>query len=146
MRWGLDTEAVGLREFGATLDGDAALQLPVPEKQHLSNYARQVLVAPDEALSQVDDAEFQRGISYVGQPESVCYAITDQLKHLSRHLGMIEAMRGIQWLDDTATIQVGEINALPIQPRNRHLLHSEDHDVFFSMCRANLRAQFERKS
>ena len=30
--------------------------------------------------------------------------VADSLEHLSRHLGMIEALKGVQGLDGTATI------------------------------------------
>jgi uncharacterized damage-inducible protein DinB len=104
-QWGLDPAQLGLAEMGATLDGDAAMQLALPDKQRLLDYAERVLVATDESLSRIDDAEFRRVVpNYVRRPETVGYAVTDQLEHLSRHLGMIEAMRGFQGLDGTATI------------------------------------------
>jgi hypothetical protein len=41
---------------------------------------------------------------YRGGPMTIGFLVTDQLEHLCRHLGMIEALRGVQGLSGTATI------------------------------------------
>lgn len=104
-QWDLDPAQLGLGEMGATLDGEAAMNLALPEKERLLDYTERVLNASIEALNQVDDEAFQRVVSgWQGRPTTIGEAITDQLEHLSRHLGMIEAMRGVQGIDGTATI------------------------------------------
>jgi hypothetical protein len=104
-QWNLNTEQLGIGEHGATLPGEDAMHLPLPEKQRLLDYAERVIVALDEAFGRVDDTEFQRvAPGYGGEPMAIGFLITDQLEHMSRHLGMIEAMRGVQGLNGTATI------------------------------------------
>jgi hypothetical protein len=104
-RWNLNPEQLGFGENGATLDGEAAMHLPLPDKQSLFDYVEQVIIATDQALAQIDDAAFQRVVpAYGGKRMAIGEVITDQLEHLSRHLGMIEAMRGFQGMNGTATI------------------------------------------
>lgn len=104
-QWGLEPEQLGFGENGASLEGEAAMRLPLPDKEVLFEYAQRVIAATEQALAQVDDATFQRVVpAYGGRPMTVGEVITDNLEHLSRHLGMIEAMRGVQGLNGTATI------------------------------------------
>lgn len=104
-KWGLDKVNLGLGEMGATLEASEATHLPLPDKPELLAYAERILAETDRTLSCVDDAEFQRVVTgYQNKPMMIGEMIVDQLEHLGRHLGMIEAMRGIQGMDGTATI------------------------------------------
>jgi hypothetical protein len=104
-RWGLDPDTLGIGESGATMDDEAAMRLALPDKDELVDYAMRAIMAADQALSQIDDAAFQRIVlAFGGRVLSIGEVITDQLEHMSRHLGMIEALRGVQSMNGTATI------------------------------------------
>lgn len=104
-QWNINPAQLGLGENGATLEDEVAMHLPLPDKQRLLDYAERVIAITDRALGEVDDEAFQRVVpAYGGRPMAIGAVIADQLEHLSRHLGMIEAMRGVQGLAGTATI------------------------------------------
>lgn len=104
-QWGLEPEQLGFGELGAEVDAEDAMHLLLPANPQFRAYTDRVIWDADTALSHVDDAAFQRVVSgYGGRPMAIGEVITDQLEHLGRHLGMIEAMRGVQGLSGTATI------------------------------------------
>jgi hypothetical protein len=104
-RWGLDPAQLGLGENGATVDPEAAERLALPEKAELLAYAERTLEATDRALAAVDDATFGRVVpGWSGESMEIGLLVADSLEHLSRHLGMIEALKGVQGLAGTATI------------------------------------------
>ena len=104
-KWGLDPARLGLGENGSTVNADVARRLPLPTKPELLAYANRVLAETDQALAAVDDAAFARVVAaWDGEPMAIGFLVTDSLEHLSRHLGMIEALKGVQGLAGTATI------------------------------------------
>ncbi len=104
-RWGLDPAQLGLGENGATVDPEVAMRLPLPDKPELLAYAERVLAETDRVLAQVDDAAFGREVpAWGGEPMAIGLLVADSLEHLSRHLGMIEALKGVQGLAGTATV------------------------------------------
>jgi hypothetical protein len=104
-RWGLEPEELGMGENGATIAPEAAERLPLPPKSDLLAYTERVLAETDRVLAQVDDAAFGRVVSgWNGEPMAIGLLVADSLEHLSRHLGMIEALKGVQGLAGTATI------------------------------------------
>ena len=104
-RWGLDAAALGLGESGAMVDDEAAMALPLPDREALLAYCDRVLEAVDRALAAVGDEEMRRTVTDAdGRSFPLGEAIADQLSHTARHLGMIECLRGIQGLQGTATV------------------------------------------
>lgn len=104
-RWGLDPAQLGIGENGATLEPEAAEHLPLPPRTDLQAYAERVLEETDRVLAGVDDAAFGRVVTgWNGEPMAIGLLVADSLEHLSRHLGMIEALKGAQGLVGTATI------------------------------------------
>lgn len=103
-RWGLSTDALGYRQAGTGLDDNESATLPLPGKDVLLDYARKALGAVDRAVAAVDDQQFQtRCIDLYGNETSVGTAVMSHLSHANRHLGMIEALRGVLGVRGTAT-------------------------------------------
>jgi hypothetical protein len=79
--------------------------LTLPGKSILLEYARAAFAAADRAVDLLEDDQLeQRGVDVYGRENSVGYVLLVHLSHASRHLGMIECLRGIQGLHGTATV------------------------------------------
>ena len=104
-RWGLDPAALGFGESGAMVDDEAAMALPLPERETLFAYCDRVLAAADRALAAVGDEAMRRVTTDAGgEAVPLGEAVAGQLAHTSRHLGMIECLKGVQGLRGTATV------------------------------------------
>ena len=104
-QWGWRTEQLGYGQTGMELGDDLAAELQLPSKAILTDYARQTFAATDRAIGALDDQLLQeRGVDVYGRENSVVYVLLVHLSHASRHLGMIEGLRGVQGLPGTATV------------------------------------------
>ncbi len=84
-------------------DEDAA-RLPLPAKEVLLAYARDVFASLEVALTQVRPSDYDAACrDWAGRDSTVAGAIVHHLIHINRHLGMIEAIRGIMDMRGTAT-------------------------------------------
>jgi hypothetical protein len=102
--WGLAATDLSFRATGMGLADDAAAHLPLPAQADLLDYATRAFAAVDRAVDAVDDELFLvAGRDLLDREASVGTAILNHLLHVSRHLGMIEALRGVQGLRGTAT-------------------------------------------
>jgi hypothetical protein len=103
-RWGLAEYDLGYRETGMSLPDAAALALPLPAAPALLAYAERAFAAAEAAIAAVDDERFVApGQDPLGRAITVGGAILNHLLHVGRHLGMIEALRGVLGLHGTAT-------------------------------------------
>lgn len=105
-RWGLT--GVELGEYGGTgagLDDDASAALPLPERELLLEYVTEAFQALEAVLGRVDhDAILERHVvDLYGDDSSIGDVILNHLSHADRHLGMIEALRGVLGERGTAT-------------------------------------------
>jgi hypothetical protein len=92
-------------ESGAMVDDEAAMSLPWPERDALFAYCERVLAAADRALANVGDEEMHQTVTDAdGKAFPLDEAVVGQLAHTSRHLGMIECLKGVQGLRGTATV------------------------------------------
>jgi uncharacterized damage-inducible protein DinB len=104
-RWGWRTATLGYGQTGMEMSDEMAAGLELPHKQVLIDYARAAFAAADRAVGVLEDHQLeQRGIDIYGQENSVGYVLLVHLSHASRHLGMIECLRGVQGLRGTATV------------------------------------------
>ena len=106
-RWGLsDVETGDFGGTGAGLDDDASAALPLPEASELLAYvegAFGAFLARVEAM--YDDALLDLGIiDLYGDKSTIGDAIASATSHTDRHLGMIEALRGV--LGDRGTVTI----------------------------------------
>ena len=104
-QWGLDSSVLGEGSNGMGMDDDVSASLPLPGKELLAGYASSVFEATNRAIAAVDDEQLQAScIDLYGRETVVGAAVISHLRHLNRHLGMIEALRGVQGLRGTATV------------------------------------------
>ena len=102
--WGLGGVELGYRESGMGLPDEAAHALPLPDQATVLAYAERAFAAAASASAAVDDARFVAACrDPLGRETTVGGAILNHLLHVGRHLGMIEALRGILGLPGTAT-------------------------------------------
>jgi hypothetical protein len=94
------------------MDEAASAELPLPPKAELVAYATRAFASADRAVREVRDddlacdAEFDPATVPWASPSeygSVAEWILSGIRHDSRHLGMIEALKGAVGLRGTAT-------------------------------------------
>lgn len=101
-RWGLETAGLGDTGTGMGMGDEASERLALPGREALSSYAEEAFGALDSfsgGLTLDQLAEMTR------PPESSVQTILfTHLAHDNRHLGMIEALRGLLGLKGSATV------------------------------------------
>jgi len=104
-RWGLAPASLGSDENGMGMDDDVSVSLPLPDKAQLIDYAGAAFEAANRAVAAADDEQLAENcIDMYGRETSVGAAVISHLTHVNRHLGMIEALRGVHSLRGTATV------------------------------------------
>ena len=104
-RWEWHGAALGYGQTGMEMSDEMAADLKLPNKHILTEYARAAFAAADRAVGALEDDQLEkRGVDIYGQENSVGYVLLVHLSHASRHLGMIESLRGMQGLRGTATV------------------------------------------
>jgi hypothetical protein len=106
-RWGL--AGLDLGEFGGTgagLDDDASAALTLPEADEISEYLEGAFQALESVLAKIDDdAILERTVvDLYGDDTTIGDVLLNHLSHADRHLGMIEALRGVLGERGTATV------------------------------------------
>lgn len=103
-RWGLDPAALGEEQNAMGLADDDAGRIALPRRAEIRAYAASAFAAAGEALAAIDDELVGRTVvGLQGREEPLATTITGQLQHAARHLGMIEALRGVLGERGTAT-------------------------------------------
>jgi uncharacterized damage-inducible protein DinB len=103
--WGLSRDQLGGNESGMGMDEEVSVSMPLPDRTTLLDYVRRVFEAADAAVRAVDDDQLAAdGIDLYGRSASVGAAIVSHIAHANRHLGMIEALKGIHGAKGTATV------------------------------------------
>jgi hypothetical protein len=111
-KWGFPAGRLGSAETGMGMDEDTSAELPLPPKDELVAYATRAFDAADRAVKEVRDDDLARSAEF--DPATVPWAspseygtvadwILGGIRHDSRHLGMIEALKGVAGLRGTAT-------------------------------------------
>lgn len=120
LRWGLVPKALGILETGSGMDDDTAATIPLVGQDRLLDYARRSFSALEEALLAVQAPELAASRNSVmefridpqskelsdapGAETTVAGDFGFHLSHGGRHLGMIEALRGVVAIKGTATV------------------------------------------
>ena len=110
--WGFPAHRLGAAGTGMGMDEDASAELPLPSKDKLLAYASEAFAAADRAVRHVREEDLARDAEF--DPASVPWTspteygtvanwILGAIRHDSRHLGMIEALKGAVGLRGTAT-------------------------------------------
>jgi DinB superfamily len=103
--WGLG-DVLGKEATGMGLDDDASAALPLPSREDVVGYAREAFAAAEDVFRTVDDDELllPTGDFYDEGGWIVLEHFGWHLTHASRHLGMIEALKGVMGVQGTATV------------------------------------------
>jgi DinB superfamily len=103
--WGLG-DVLGKEATGMGLDDDASAALPLPSRDEVVSYAREVFAAAEEVFGGIDESEFR--LPTADFYDEGGWVVIDHfgwhLTHASRHLGMIEALKGVLGVEGTATV------------------------------------------
>jgi DinB superfamily len=103
-RWGL-VPSRGYRDTGMGLDDDESARLRLPDKELLLDYSRRVFARTDRAVMEVNEELFvRRCTDLYNRQTSIGTAVMSHLTHANRHLGMMEALRGVLGVPGTATL------------------------------------------
>ena len=105
--WGLDPRALGHNEAGSQMEDESTLAMRFPGRDALLDYAHGAFAAADEAVAALDSAALDEGCEHfygtqLG-PTTVAYCVQFHAIHAYRHLGSVEALRGVLGMVGTAT-------------------------------------------
>jgi hypothetical protein len=107
-QWGWNPAELGYAETGMYMADEVALNLSFPPKDELLDYIGRAFARANEIISTISDDEFQMA----EQPQpltegvwgegTVGEAVMSHLTHDCRHLGMMEALLGLQGVSGSA--------------------------------------------
>ena len=96
---------LGTFDSGMEMGDEMAARLVLPGKAALVDYATRAFAAAQRAFTSVRDEDLdRRGKDLYGNEGSVASLLVGHLQHLSRHLGMIEALVGVSGASGTASV------------------------------------------
>ncbi len=103
--WNLPADKLGGNESGTGMDEDVSVTMPLPARAVLVDYARRAFEAANTVAAAVDDSQMETAaIDLYGRDMSVGSALLNHFGHASRHLGCIEALKGLAGTRGSATI------------------------------------------
>jgi DinB superfamily len=105
-RWGLAGMALGdFGETGAGLDDAASASLALPDRDEILRYVGGTFREFERVLARIDDDTLERRVvDLYGDESTIGDVLLNHLSHADRHLGMIEALRGVLGERGTATV------------------------------------------
>jgi DinB superfamily len=95
-RWSLASGAMGRRDTGTEMSNEAAEEIRFPDKKEVVGYARLAFTYAEEAITLVADDQLLAPPKVDPDGDTKLDNALIYLEHLSRHLGMIEAIRGLE--------------------------------------------------
>ena len=103
-KWEFPAEQ-GTGGTGEELPDEDAARLPFPGRDQLTTYLRGAFSDLEQALGALDDESVVRDADdLLGATAPLDDSLIRHLSHISRHLGMIEALRGLRGGHGTATV------------------------------------------
>jgi hypothetical protein len=103
-KWSFPT-AQGQGDTGMLLPDDEAADLPFPRRDQLTTYLRGTFNDLEQAVGALDDETILvAGDDLLGKRAPLADSLTRHLAHVNRHLGMVEALRGLRGGHGTATV------------------------------------------
>lgn len=102
--WGLAVTSSGKLGGGTASGHEEAANLGLPEMIRVVGYARSAFELCEMRFSQIDDGLFEADFyDWDGVRLQVGDAMFGHISHINRHLGMIEAIKGVLGMDGSAT-------------------------------------------
>src|ERR1700681_4621193 len=95
-RWSLVSGSMGRRDTGTEMSNEAAEAMRFPGQKEVVGYARLAFAYAEEAIELIPDALLLAVAKDDPDGDTQLDNVLIYLEHLSRHLGMIEAIRGLQ--------------------------------------------------
>jgi hypothetical protein len=95
-RWGLTAESLGRRDTGTEMTDEMAEAVRFPDQRDVVSYARLAFAYAEEGITLIPDDRLLAIEKDDPDGDSLLDNVLIYLEHLSRHLGMIEAIRGLQ--------------------------------------------------
>lgn len=103
-KWKFPVEQ-GNGDTGMLLPDEQVALLPFPGRDMMATYLRGTFSDLEHAVAELDDETILRvADDLLGETATLGDSLTRQLSHASRHLGMIEALRGLRGGHGTATV------------------------------------------
>ncbi len=102
-RWSLASGSLGRRDTGTEMSNEAAEAIRFPNQEELIGYARLAFAYAEQAIELVPDDLFLAVAKDDPDGDTQLDNVLIYLEHLSRHLGMIESIRGLQGLVGSST-------------------------------------------
>ena len=95
-RWSLVSGSLGRRDTGTELSDEAAEEIRLPAQVEVVGYAKLAFAYADEAIRLISDDQLLALPKVEPDGDTKLDNVLIYLEHLSRHLGMIESIRGLQ--------------------------------------------------
>jgi len=102
-RWSLTSGSLGRRESGTEMSDEMAESLRFPDQSEVTGYARRAFAFAEEAIASIPDGLLLAVAKDDADGDSNVDNAFIYLEHLNRHLGMIEAIRGLQGMAGSVT-------------------------------------------
>jgi hypothetical protein len=93
-RWSLAIGALGRRDTGTEMSDAAAEEMRFPDQKEVISYARLAFAYAEAAITLVTDDQLLAAPKVDPDGDTKLDNVLIYLEHLSRHLGMIESIRG----------------------------------------------------
>lgn len=95
-KWSLPSGSLGRRDAGTGMSDEAAEQVRFPDQKEVVGYARLAFAYTEEAIELIPDDMLLAVAKDDPEGDPPIDNVLNYLEHLSRHLGMIESIRGLQ--------------------------------------------------
>jgi DinB superfamily len=95
-RWSLTPGSLGRRDTGTEMSDEMAEELRFPDQKEVISYARLAFAYTEEGIALVPDDRLLAVEKDDPDGGTLLDNVLIYAEHLSRHLGMIEAIRGLQ--------------------------------------------------
>jgi hypothetical protein len=102
-QWSMASGSTGRRDTGTQMSDEAAEEMRFPAPKDVVGYARRAFAYTEQGIELIPNDLFLAVAKDDPDSDTTLDNVVIYLEHLSRHLGMIEAIRGLQGLTGTAT-------------------------------------------
>ncbi|HEY8864801.1 MAG TPA: DinB family protein [Candidatus Dormibacteraeota bacterium] len=95
-RWSLASGSLGRRDTGTEMPDETAEEMRLPDQKQVVGYARLAFAYAEEAIELISDDQLLAIPKVDPDGDTKLDNVLIYLEHLSRHLGTIESIRGLQ--------------------------------------------------